>query len=152
MGATKTNAKTKVISGYSQEFVDQAKCKELALTQIEQGSKVVFAAAGGCGLGALQAAKEQGVWGIGVDSDQAYLGTHILTSATKKVDVAVFTITGQTAKGTFKGGVDTVFTVKNGGVGFGKVSGKAPNRAALIAKLTAASKQLASGKVKPPTK
>ena len=152
MGATKTNAKTKVISGYSQEFVDQAKCKELALTQIEQGSKVVFAAAGGCGLGALQAAKEQGVWGIGVDSDQAYLGTHILTSATKKVDVAVFTITGQTAKGTFKGGVDTVFTVKNGGVGFGKVSVKAPNRAALIAKLTAASKQLASGKVRPPTK
>ena len=59
-----------------------------------QGSKVVFAAAGGCGLGALQAAKEQGVWGIGVDADQAYLGTHILTSATKKVDLAVFTTAG----------------------------------------------------------
>ena len=40
--------------------------------------------------GALQAAKERGVWGIGVDNDQSFLGPHILTSATKKVDVAVF--------------------------------------------------------------
>jgi basic membrane protein A and related proteins len=151
-GVAKTSAKTKFISGYSQEFVDQAKCKELALTQIQGGSKVVFAAAGGCGLGALQAAKEQGVWGIGVDSDQAYLGTHILTSATKKVDVAVFATYKQGVDGTFKGGTDSLFTVANGGVGFGKVSVKAPNRAALIAKLTAVSKQLASGKIKPPSK
>jgi basic membrane protein A len=151
-GAAKTNAKSKFLSGYSQEFVDQAKCKELALTQIQAGSKVVFAAAGGCGLGALQAAKEEGVWGIGVDSDQAYLGPHILTSATKKVDVAVFTIAAQTAQGKYKGGTDSVFTVANGGVGFGKVSVKAPGRAALIAKLTAVSKQLASGKIKPPSK
>jgi basic membrane protein A len=151
-GVAKTNAKTKFISGYSQEFVDQAKCKELALTQIQAGAKVVFAAAGGCGLGALQAAKEQGVWGIGVDSDQAYLGTHILTSATKKVDVAVLAVAKLTADGKYKGGTDSVFTVANGGVGFGKVSVKAPNRAALIAKLTAVSKQLASGQVKPPTK
>ena len=151
-GVAKTNAKTKFLSGYSQEFVDQAKCKELALTQIEAGSKVVFAAAGGCGLGALQAAKEKGVWGIGVDSDQAYLGTHILTSATKKVDLAVFTTAGEVNDGKFKGGTDGVFTVKNGGVGFGKVSVKAPQRAALIAKLTAVSKQIAAGKIKAPTK
>ena len=151
-GVAKTSAKTKFLSGYSQEFVDQAKCKELALTQIEAGSKVVFAAAGGCGLGALQAAKEKGVWGIGVDSDQAYLGTHILTSATKKVDLAVFTTAGEVSDGKFKGGTDGVFTVKNGGVGFGKVSVKAPQRAALIAKLTAVSKQIAAGKIKAPTK
>ncbi len=151
-GAKKTNAKTKVISGYSQEFVDQAKCKELALNQISQGAQVVFAAAGGCGLGALQAAKEQGKWGIGVDSDQGYLGTHILTSATKKVDLAVFTTASEAVKGTFKGGTDGVFTVKNGGVGYGKVSSKAPGRAALIAKLNAVSKQIAAGKIKAPIK
>ena len=46
--------------------------------------------AGGCGLGALDAAKEKGVQGIGVDADQSYLGPHILTSAEKKVDLAVF--------------------------------------------------------------
>ncbi len=151
-GAKKTTAKTNVLSGYSEDFVDQAKCKELALNQIAAGSKVVFAAAGGCGLGALQAAKEQNAWAIGVDADQAYLGTHILTSATKKVDFAVSTTAGQMVEDTFKGGTDGVFTVKNGGVGFGKVSVKAPNRAALIAKLTAVSKQIAAGKVKAPVK
>jgi basic membrane protein A and related proteins len=151
-GAKKTNAKTNVLSGYSEDFVDQAKCKELALNQISQGSKVVFAAAGGCGLGALQAAKEQGAWAIGVDADQAYLGSHILTSATKKVDFAVFTTSNQIVEDTFKGGTDGVFTVKNGGVGFGKVSVKAPNRKALIAKLTAISKQIAAGKIKAPIK
>ncbi len=151
-GAKKTAAATNVLSGYSEDFVDQAKCKELALNQIAAGSKVVFAAAGGCGLGALQAAKEQNAWAIGVDADQAYLGTHILTSATKKVDFAVSTTAGQMVDEKFKGGTDGVFTVKNGGVGFGKVSVKAPNRAALIAKLTAISKQIAAGKVKAPAK
>jgi basic membrane protein A len=151
-GALKTNKATTVLSGYSEEFVDQAKCKELALNQISEGSQVVFAAAGGCGLGALQAAKEQGVWAIGVDADQAYLGAHILTSATKKVDFAVFTTASEVTKNRFKGGTDGVFTVKNGGVGFGKVSTKAPQRKALIAKLTAISKQIAAGKIKPPIK
>ena len=51
-------------------FNDQAKCHETALNQIQQGSRVVFQVAGGCGLGALQAAKENKVWGIGVDADQ----------------------------------------------------------------------------------
>ena len=151
-GAKKTSPATKVLSGYSEDFVDQAKCKELATNQISQGAKVVFAAAGGCGLGALQAAKEQGVWGIGVDADQAYLGAHILTSATKKVDFAVFTTSQQVKNGSFKGGTDGVFTVKNGGVGYGKVSARAPGRAALIKKLNAVSKQLATGKIKPPIK
>ena len=89
-GAKKANPGIKTLNGYSQDFVDQAKCKEIALDQISQGSKVVFQVAGQCGLGALDAAKEKGVQGIGVDADQAYLGDHILTSAQKKVDVAVF--------------------------------------------------------------
>jgi len=151
-GAEKTVAGTKVLSGYSQDFVAQDKCKELALNQINAGSDVVFTAAGGCGLGGLQAAKEQGVWGIGVDSDQGYLGTHILTSATKKVDHAVFVTIKQAKDGTFKGGADSLFNVKNKGVGFGKVSVNAPNRAALIAKLTAVSKAIANGTIKPPVK
>ena len=63
---------------YSQDFVAQDKCKEIALNQIAQGSQVVFQVAGGCGLGALDAAKAEGVWGIGVDRDQAFLASHIL--------------------------------------------------------------------------
>ena len=111
----------KTLNGYSQDFVDQAKCKEIALDQIAQGSKVVFQVAGQCGLGALDAAKEKGVQGIGVDADQAYLGDHILTSALKKVDVAVYNAIKRATDGTFKGGSDVIATVKNGGVGLGKI-------------------------------
>ena len=73
-GAKDANPGIKTLNGYSQDFVDQAKCKEIALDQIAQGSKVVFQVAGQCGLGALDAAKEKGVQGIGVDADQSYLG------------------------------------------------------------------------------
>ena len=80
-GAKKANASVKTLNGYSQDFVDQAKCKELALNQIAEGSQVVFQVAGGCGLGALDAAKEKGMQGVGVDADQGYLGDFIMTSA-----------------------------------------------------------------------
>ena len=73
-GAEDANPDIKILNGYSQDFVDQAKCKEIALDQIAQGSDVVFQVAGGCGLGALDAAKQEGVWGIGVDADQSFLG------------------------------------------------------------------------------
>jgi len=151
-GAAKQKPGIKVLSGYSQDFVDQAKCKELALNQIDQGSDSVFAAAGGCGLGALQAAKERKVWGIGVDSDQAFLGPYILASATKKVDVGVFSTIALTKAGKYKGGTDTLFNVKNGGVGYGTISTTAPRRAALIARLNAVSKQIANGTIKVPSK
>ncbi len=120
-GATDANPGIKTLNGYSQDFVDQAKCKEIALDQIAQGSKVVFQVAGQCGLGALDAAKEKGAQGIGVDADQAYLGDHILTSALKKVDVAVFDAIKRAQDGSFKGGTDVIATVENGGVGLGKI-------------------------------
>ncbi len=121
-GAKKANPGIKTLNGYSQDFVDQAKCKEIALDQIAQGSKVVFQVAGQCGLGALDAAKEKGVQGIGVDADQAYLGDFILTSALKKVDVAVFDAIKRAQDGKFKGGTDVIASVENGGVGLGKIS------------------------------
>ena len=124
-GAKKVNPNVKTLNGYSQDFVAQDKCKELALNQIAEGSQVVFQVAGQCGLGALDAAKEKKVQGIGVDADQGYLGAHILTSALKKVDVAVFDTVKQAQDGSFKGGSDTVFDVKSGGVGLGKLNDKA---------------------------
>ena len=120
-GATDANPGIKTLNGYSQDFVDQAKCKEIALDQIAQGSDVVFQVAGQCGLGALDAAKEKGVQGIGVDADQSYLGDFILTSALKKVDVAVFDAIKRVQDGKFKGGTDVIATVQNGGVGLGQI-------------------------------
>jgi basic membrane protein A and related proteins len=120
-GAKKANPGIETLNAYSQDFVDQAKCKEIALDQISKGSKVVFQVAGGCGLGALDAAKQEGVQGIGVDADQAYLGDHILTSALKRVDVAVFNAIKRVQDGTFKGGTDVLHTVENDGVGIGTI-------------------------------
>jgi basic membrane protein A and related proteins len=116
---------TKVKWGYSQEWEDQAKCKELALNQIAAGSKVVFQVAGGCGLGALSAAKDKGVWGIGVDADQSFLGPHVLTSAQKGVDAAVFLTIEQLVNGAFAGGRSTVFGLDQDGVGLGTISPEA---------------------------
>ena len=148
--AKKLNPNITTLNGYSQDFVAQDKCKEVALNQIGEGSDVVFQVAGGCGLGALTAAKDSNAWGIGVDNDQSFLGPHVLTSAQKKVDAGVTQTIKLTKDGKYKGGVDGLFNVKNGGVGYGKVSANAPARAALIAKLNAWAKQISTGKVKPP--
>jgi basic membrane protein A len=121
-GAKKANPKVKTLSGYSEDFVKQNLCKELALNQIAEGSQVVFAVAGQCGLGALDAAKERNLQGIGVDADQSFLGSHILTSATKKVDVAVFDTIKSVQDGSFAGGEDTIYDAKSGGVGYGKLN------------------------------
>ena len=139
------------LNDYSQDFVDQAKCKEIALNQIGEQADVIFQVAGGCGLGAIQAAKESKDWGIGVDADQFYLGKQVLTSALKKVDVGVYDTIKLAGGNKWKGGVDGVYNAKNGGIGYGKVSSATPKRAALIKKLNAWTKQLASGKVKPPS-
>jgi basic membrane protein A and related proteins len=120
-GAKEAYPGIETLNAYSQDFVDQAKCKEIALDQIAKGSKVVFQVAGGCGLGALDAAKAEGVQGIGVDADQAFLGDHILTSALKRVDVAVFDAIKRAQDGTFKGGTDVLHSVENDGVGLGKI-------------------------------
>ena len=131
--------------GYSQDWDDQAKCKELGLNQIAAGSKVVFQVAGGCGLGALLAAKEKKVWGIGVDADQSFLGPHILTSALKGVDAAVFETVKAVQNGSFPGGTNSVFGLDQDGVGLGKVSPDA-NRAD-VRKLERIQKELAKGEI-----
>src|SRR4051794_30555952 len=148
--AKQVKPQIKTINGYSQDFVAQDKCKSVALDQIGQGSDVVFQVAGGCGLGAISAAADSNAWGIGVDNDQSFLGPQVLTSAQKKVDAGVTQTIKLVTQGKFKGGVDGLFNVKSGGVGYGKVSAKAPGRAALIAKLNTWAKQISTGKVKPP--
>jgi basic membrane protein A and related proteins len=110
------------LNGYSQDWDDLAKCKEVALDQIANRSQVVFQVAGGCGLGALDAAKEQSVWGIGVDADQSFLGPHILTSAVKRVDQAVFQTIESVIDGSWQGGTNSVFGLAEDGVGLGKIS------------------------------
>ena len=146
-GAKKANPKVNVVHSYSQDFVDQAKCKEQALNMIANGAGVVFQVAGQCGLGVLSAAKERGVFGIGVDADQGYLGNHVMTSAQKKVDVAVLDTVGaaKASGANFGTNRDVVFNVKSGGVGYGKISTRIS--AKLKADVENIRKQIASGKI-----
>ena len=146
-GAKKAYPGIKVLANYANDptFNDQAKCHETALNQINQGSHVVFQVAGGCGLGALQAAKENKVWGIGVDADQRYLGPHIMTSALKRVDKAVEDLTTLASQGKLKTGGNYTFSLKNQGVGLGSVSPKIPR--ALVTQTNAIAKQVGSGAI-----
>ncbi len=134
-----------VTHSYSQDFVDQAKCKELALDQIAQGAHVIFQVAGQCGLGALSAAQEKNMRGIGVDADQSYLGPHIATSALKKVDVAVFQTVQEVVDGRFNGGEDVTFDVASGAVGIGKISPTVPRDA--VAEVKRVQDEIASGAI-----
>jgi basic membrane protein A and related proteins len=153
-GALKANPQVNVISGYANDptFNDQSKCRQAALNDIANGAGIIFQVAGGCGLGALDAAKSKGAWGIGVDNDQSFLGPHILTSAVKKVDIAVFnTIKAYKANPkAFRGGFNAIFDVASGGVGYGKVSPKVPKSE--IAKVEAVRKLIAAHKVAIPQK
>jgi basic membrane protein A len=144
-GAKAANPEITTLNGYSQDFVDQAKCKEIALNQIGRGADVIFQVAGQCGLGALSAAAEQNVRGIGVDADQAYLGDHILTSALKKVDVAVFQTAQEVQDGSFTGGEDSVFDVASGGVGLGEISDDVPGD--IISQVQGIQDQIAAGEI-----
>jgi basic membrane protein A len=143
-GAKKANPSVKTLNAYSQDFVDQAKCKELALNQIAKGSKVEFQVAGQCGLGVLDAAKEKSIQGIGVDADQAYLGPQVFTSALKKVDVAVLNAIKGVQGDKYTGGQDVINSVKSGGIGYGKLNAAGEKYADQVKKLQ---DQIASGEI-----
>jgi basic membrane protein A and related proteins len=145
-GAKKADPGITVLNDYSQNFVVQSKCKEKALNQIAQGSTVEFQVAGQCGLGVLDAAHEKNAFGIGVDADQGYLGPWVMTSALKKVDVAVRSAILAAKGGTLKGGKNVTFGASVNGVGYGKWS---PRVSAAIK--TAVAKQftlLKAGKIR----
>jgi basic membrane protein A len=144
-GARRAVPGIRLLNAYSQDWDDQAKCKELALGQIARGAGVVFQVAGGCGLGALDAAKEKHIWGVGVDADQGFLGPHILTSALKGVDEAVYLSIKDAKDGHFKGGKDAVYGLQQKGVGLGKFSPQAPK--GIEAKTKAIERQIVAGKI-----
>jgi len=112
-GVKDTNPDVKLLNAYSQDFVDQAKCKEIALDQIAQGSDVVFQVAGLCGLGVLDGACQEGVMAIGVDADQSFAGDCVITSALKPLELAVFETIKSAQDGSFEGGTNRFFGIED---------------------------------------
>ncbi len=147
-GAKHVNPKAEVFANMTgttgAAWNDPARGGELAKAQFAKGADVVFAAAGGTGMGVYQAAKDSGKLAIGVDSNQNHLqpGT-MLTSMIKRVDVAVYNV----AKG-HKPGV-SVLGLKEGGVDYALDD----NNAKLVSadmkkKVDAIKADIISGKIK----
>lgn len=140
---------TKVLIGYSQDFVASDKCKTVAENLIAQGAKALFQVAGLCGLGTLKAADEADIWGIGVDVDQYALAGNVLTSGIKRVDEGVFQFIKAVKDGKKLGTGNLNFTLANKGMGLGKISPQVPK--AIRVSTEALKKQIIAGKYKPPT-
>jgi basic membrane protein A len=127
-GAKAANADIKIVANMTgttpSAWNDPVKGSELTKAKISQGSDVVFAAAGGTGVGVLQTAADENILSIGVDSNQNHLHPgKVLTSMLKRVDNAVFDAMSQGADletGNF------TMTLANGGVGYAMDENNAP--------------------------
>lgn len=112
------NGKTiELIKGYTNDFNDPKKGKDLAVAQFAEGADIVFHAAGTCGNGVIEAAQEKGApyYAIGVDVDQDYMAPgRVLTSSMKRVDVAAYDAVLSVALGTFEPGNHVLGIVEDG--------------------------------------
>jgi basic membrane protein A len=144
-GARRASPRIRLLNGFAQSFSDPDACATVARGQIAKGAGVVFQVAGGCGLGALAVAKEEGVSGIGVDADQSSLGPHVLTSALKRIDLTVFNAIRLLVQGRLKTGGDTLVGLREGGLGLGKVSPRVPPR--ILARTLRIRDQIVAGRI-----
>jgi basic membrane protein A len=147
LGALHADPKVRVLTRYSHDFVDTVKCAALARSEIAHGATVVFDVAGVCGLGALDAARQAGVWGVGVDVDQSSRGPHILTSVVKRYDVGFDALLQQARTGTIHRGT-TILGLRDGGAGLGRISPRVP--ATVRAGLSRVRSQILRGTIRVP--
>lgn len=124
-GVAYTNRRAKVLTVYTHSFTDEQKGREAAGQLVEQGTDVLFAAAGGCGSAAIQAAAERGAWVIGSDQDHWETtfqkgaepnANRLLTSAVKRVDRAIYEAISLAADRKLRGG-SLRFDIHNDGIG-----------------------------------
>lgn len=139
----------KVEVQYADSFSDSAKGKAIATTMYANGCDVIFHAAAGAGTGVIEAAVDAGKWVIGVDSDQANLApSNVLTSALKRVDVAVEKISQKFINGEEIGGQTYTFGLSDGGVGIPENN---PNMSEEVYKKTIqVQDKIANGEIVPP--
>jgi basic membrane protein A and related proteins len=157
-GAKYVNPKVTVYVDYAgttgEAFKDPVKGKELALAQYDRRADVVYHASGATGIGVFEAAVARKRMAIGVDADQSLTvpaneRPHILTSMTKRVDVAVFNTIQALVQGSWKPGPQ-VFGLKEGGVGYAVNKYNKTLIAPYVPKLEALKMDIISGKIKVP--
>lgn len=117
-GVKAANPDAKVQAQYANSFTDQAKGKAIANQMYSNGADIVFTCGGDVGTGAIEAAKENNKFAIGVDRDQSDLAPqNVLTSAIKRVDAGVFETVKSYVNGTFEGGTTTTYGLEENAVG-----------------------------------
>ena len=117
-GVKTADANCEIQAQYANSFTDQAKGKAIANQMISKNADTIFIAGGDVGTGAIEAIKEAGKYGIGVDRDQSDLAPeNILTSALKKVNVGVYETVKAFIEGEEIGGKERVYGLKEDGVG-----------------------------------
>lgn len=115
-GVLDANPDATILQYNANSFGDASAGKTAVNTMVTKGADVVFHAAGGTGLGVIDGCKENGIWAIGVDSDQSSLAPEtILTSALKRVDNACYDATKKAILGKLEGGIAT-YDLAAGGV------------------------------------
>lgn len=103
---------------YAESFTDASKGKAIASKMFSDGCDIVFHAAGGVGVGVIEAAKDAGKYAIGVDRDQAYLAPeNVLTSAMKLVNSAVEAVSKEVMSGKEIGGQTYTYGLTENAVG-----------------------------------
>ncbi len=148
-GARRAAPHVRLLVDYSRDWVDQAKCAALARRQIARGAGTVFNVAGACGLGTMQAAADAGIWAIGVDSDQSFLGPHVLTSVLKSFEAGFVDVFNRVKNGTLRTGRDVVLTMRDGAAGLGTISPRAPRD--LVTQVRLLERRLVTGALRVPT-
>jgi Uncharacterized ABC-type transport system, periplasmic component/surface lipoprotein len=140
----------KVLVDYSEDWLDAAKCAALARRQITRGAGTVFNVAGACGLGTMQAAADAGRWAIGVDSDQSFLGPHVLTSVLKSFEAGFVDVFNRVKTGDLRTGRDTILTMRDGAAGLGRISSEVPRT--LVTELRALQRRIVDGTLRVPAR
>jgi basic membrane protein A len=145
-GARRASPGIRLMNTYAYNFWDPDPCQRIAEAQIAKGVGVVFDVAGGCGFGALTAARTHDVWGVGVDQDQSSLGPYILTSAVKDLGRIMYRAIQLLVQGRLDTGGDTTLGLKDGVLRLGRVSPRVPH--ALVARTRRIERAVASGRIK----
>jgi basic membrane protein A len=119
-GVNFANSDVDVSTAYAGSFSDSAQGKEIATSMYQSGADIVYHAAGATGLGVFQAAKEQGKYAIGVDSDQSLTEPNfadvIMASMVKRVETPVYESIENVVNGEFNGGSNTTLGLEEDGV------------------------------------
>ena len=138
-----------VLQYNANNFGDSAGGSTAAKDMITKGADVIYHAAGGTGMGVIEACNEEGIWAIGVDTDQSILAPdHVITSAMKRVDVASQDISKAVKAGEFKAGVH-MYDLSNGGVDLAPTRDHIP--AEVLATVEAAKAAIIAGEKTVPT-